>query len=726
VRVGSTQALSLPISNTTATFADNLTTTFTGPTGITPNTTGVNLAAGTSSNVIVGLNTSSAGVRDGSIVVNTFSNGAANGLDTVGLISKTVTVTGTAYNYATTAFNNTAASQNFGNVRVGSTQNLSLAITNTASGFADNLTTTFTGFSGVSPGTAGVNLAPGASGNILVGLSTALAGVRNGSVTVNAISNGAANGLDNSTLVSKAVTVQGTAYNYATTGFTNAPSSQNFGNVRIGSLQNISLAISNTASGFADNLATTFTAPSGIAPNTTGVNLAPGASGNVIVGLNTSATGVRNGSVVVNALSNGQALGLDDSNLVSKTVSVNGTVYDYTTTNFTSSAVSQNFNNIRVGSTNQISLAITNTGIGVYTDNLTTSFTGPSGVSPNTTGVVLAPGASGNVIVELDASAQGNRNGSITVNAISNGSAFGLDQSTVVSKAVSVQGSAYDYATTNFNFTNGPTINFGTVHVGDVTTQAFAVNNTGPSGAYTDAITGSASLVSGDITANAGALNVAASGSQNLLIGLNTTSASASAAGSATVAMSSDGSAAGLDSPALGSRSFAVQGVVNNYALAGVGVDNALDGSLSGGGTVYNLDLGSRYVDSGTFSSILEIANLASGPAADVLKGGFNLAGVDDFQLTNFASFSGINFGTAQGGFAVAFNTTGLSAGSYTDTILFTPRGYNASGYDVLLSGGNITINLSVGLVLLAPEPTASLALILTAGGILTRRRRGN
>ena len=215
----------------------------------------------------VGLDTSSAGAKTGSVDINYVSDGAGtSGLAAIAAGSQTINLSGDVYRLASA---NTLGAVSFGNVHVGDSVQQALGIINTAvnDGFSEKLNASFGGATDSRITTNGgsiIQLGAGASDNVsmIVGLDTSAAGTVNGTQTVLFASDGTGtSGLGITGLPSQGVnvsgdiTTSGSVYRLASASPA-APNPVNFGNVRIGTATDQALTISNTAlnDGFSEKL----------------------------------------------------------------------------------------------------------------------------------------------------------------------------------------------------------------------------------------------------------------------------------------------------------------------------------------------------------------------------------------------------------------------------------------------------------------------------------------
>ena len=171
----------------------------------------------------VGIDTSTAGAKAGTVAVNYQSDGTGtSGFAAIGAGSQTVNVSGDVYRLASAQIDN-AGSFSFGNVHVGDTVSQALSITNdvVADGFSEKLNASFGSTSDGRILTSGSISLLGAgvtdTTSMVIGVNTAAAGVVNGTATVNFASDGTGtSGLGITALssqdVSVSATIQGGVY----------------------------------------------------------------------------------------------------------------------------------------------------------------------------------------------------------------------------------------------------------------------------------------------------------------------------------------------------------------------------------------------------------------------------------------------------------------------------------------------------------------------------------
>jgi hypothetical protein len=206
-------------------FSESLDGNFGGTSGgVFANGGFTSLGPGQTSNsdLIVGIDTSTAGNKSGTATINLASNGAGtSGLGITPLPSQTVNVTGSVYRFASPS-PHSPEPVNFGIVHVGDTPQQPVSLSNTApaDGFSESLDAAIgdpTG-SATTNGGSFTGLAPGATNNtnLVVGIDTSTAGAKSGTATITLTSNGAGtSGLGLTDLPSQTVNVQGQVNNFA-------------------------------------------------------------------------------------------------------------------------------------------------------------------------------------------------------------------------------------------------------------------------------------------------------------------------------------------------------------------------------------------------------------------------------------------------------------------------------------------------------------------------------
>jgi hypothetical protein len=200
-RVGTALTGSVTLVNSApanATYTETLSTgNFSSTTtGFTTSGSASGIAGGGSGagNLLVGLGTGlAAGAQTGTTTLALFSNAVnSSGLAQQSITSQAITITGTVWNAASA--NTLSTPINLGTVLKGTSLSQALSITNTApSTFSEKLDATFgtlTGGATTNAGSISLLTAGGTSTAMTVGLGSATAGAKSGSVQVNFASNG--------------------------------------------------------------------------------------------------------------------------------------------------------------------------------------------------------------------------------------------------------------------------------------------------------------------------------------------------------------------------------------------------------------------------------------------------------------------------------------------------------------------------------------------------------
>ncbi len=670
VHVGATapsQALS--ISNTATPPSEGLNGSIaTSTAGLTAAGTFTSLAAGSTSTALtVGMNTATAGTRNGTATITLASDGSFNGGVQTALPSQTINVTGGVYQYAQPSL---ATAVNLGNFHVGSGQPTSLsqavAISNSSvapAGFQEGLdvaTGATTGQGTISGGPITNLGAGGSASTISVGLSGLTAGVNAGTATVALTSDGATtSGLGTTSLGNATVDVTGTGYNLASGSTT--PTPVTIANQRVGGTMSQVLTVANNApsGSFTEVLNAGFGANTGAATNNggsisggLGSGLAGGASNNTAmsVGVNTSAAGAQTGTVTLTYASNGTGTsGLGNTSVGSQTITVTGGVYETAQPSLSSTV---NFGNFHVGSGQPTSLsqavAISNPyAIGVPTgfqeglDVATAATSGQGTISGGPiTNLAAGAGASTAISVGLTGLTAGANSGTATLALATDGATTsGLTAQSLGSTIINVSGTGYNLAS---GATTPSPVTIGNQRVGGTGSQVLTVANNAPSGGFTEVLNAGFGSNTGAATNNGGAISGGlgsgvAGGASNdtaMSVGVNTATAGAQT-GTVTLNYVSNGAGtSGLGTTSVGSQTITVSG----------GVYQAAAGAI----TTTPLNFGVVQVGQ-TVSQTLAVQNVATGAA------GF----VEDLNAS-FGSTSGTGSSLISGTGAVS----GLTAGN--------------------------------------------------------------
>jgi len=749
-RVGGTASQTLMVANIAAAgaFSEALNASFTGTTGTATSNGGSvsNLIAGGSNATAmnVGVNTSTAGAKSGSVTLAYQSDGTGpngnSGLSAIAAGTQVVNVSGNVYQLAVGQLN--TAPLNFGTVQVGQSVSQVLNVSNIAvgpSGFVEDLNVRFGASSGSGAaqisGTGSITaLAAGASNGtaLTVNVDTATAGTIDGAIAVNYFSAGSVNGVSNGLTetgvgssgyaVNGVIQSQGQVINQALPVVNNA--SVDFGNLRIGSAgPSQFISVTNQAS--APPQAALNASISGAGPISASGSfdlLDPGAtnSSSLQVGVSTASAGAINGNASIAFVSDASNVGNCapncQLNLASQDVSVSAAIYRLANPQVTSGAISLA---ARVGDAlPTASIGVTNASPDIYTERLNASIgAGPSGFSTSGSINGLAAGASSNNLgVSLNTTTAGNFSGQAALAFVSSGAGTtGAPDQALASQNVSLSGTVYTPAIVQVNT---PVVDFGIVHVGDsVSARNVSVTNAAAVAAPNDTLGGSLGGASGPFTASGtlAGLNAQDTDAASLNVVLNTANAGAFNGSANASFVSQNGQLSDL---ALGDSTVSLQAQVNNYAELSLSKTGGA-GSFSFSAGAYTLEFGSLVQGSTSLDATLALFNSASGPA-DLLSGSFATGAGSAFTLSGFGPFVNLAAGEQQGGLNIGFESSAL--GDFTRTIVISSVGSNASGFQGALADTTLVLH---GSVVAVPEPSTYM---LMAGGLLAvwlaRRRQ--
>jgi len=753
-RVGGSLMQLMTISNTNVAplgFQEGLNASFGATTGAavtTGSTAIVNLAQGASDNssLRIGVNTSTAGAKSGSAGVSLASNGTISGLSNLALPSQTVNVSGNVYQVAQGQIN--TAPLNFGTVQVGQSVSQALSISNTATGalgFVEDLNASFGASSGQGSGQilgtgAITGLLAGStnSSGMVVSVNTATAGTINGSILVNFSTAGAVNGVSNGL----GITAVGSA-GYGVQGVIqsggqvvdqanpviNTPTIA-LGNVRVGgAVASQFVSVTNQASGNPQAaLNASISTASGPPLTATGSFnlLAPGATNanslQVSMG-NTSAAGTRGGTATVAFVSDASNIGNCapncQLNLSPQIVNITGGVFQVAQPTFASTTV--NVAAARVGGTSQQALSVTNTNVAPgFQEGLTASVgSATSGITASGGFMNLAAGAtnSSSLLVGLDTSTAGAKNGTAAVNLISTGTGTsGLADLGLGTQTINVAGNVYAPAVAQLNTVN---IDFGIVRVGDaVAARNVSVTNAAQVQGLNDTLQASFGSVSSPFSGSGAASGIGAGDSNansSLLVALSTANAGVFN-GAAGIDFASHNPE--MSDLALGTQLVSVSGQVNNLANPTYALESG-SGTLVANGTQYVLNLGTLVLGS-EIDDTLRLTNSIGGPADD-LRGSFGFADPLDFLFTGWNSFNGLGAGQSISGLGISFDA--LTLGMFEDVVDLNGFSYNASDPNGIGLGRTLIVRANVIERGTVPEPD-SLGLIVGTGLLMMWLRR--
>ncbi len=501
------------------------------------------------------------------------------------------------------------------------------------------------------------------------------------------------------------------AYGYAQSS-AHAPEPVAFGNHHVGDAVSTALTLSNIApnTGFYENLDASIGGAAGAitaSGSFTGLASQLSNSSSLVVGLDTGAEGSVTGQAVLSLFSDGAGVdGFGQTSLGTQLVNVTGAVYGYAQASLANNGT-VTLASTHVGQAVSGTLVVTNSAAaGGYSEALDVSITPSSPFSGVGSLSAVAAGSSGTLSVGYSGGGAGAYSGTETLGLVSDGTAIGdgLGTTTLTSQTVTVIGATYAYASGTLASSS---VSLAIVHVGQSDSAALTLTNGAASGMYSEALDAGLSGATAGVTTS-GTLSGLAAGAvdmSSLLVGLNI-STSGSFSGTALLNLVSDGNAIGdgLGTTSLGSQTVTVNGIVDNYALAAF--QDPGGPAISGSSTQYAVSLGNVVQGSASEVLSLGVLNAATG-LSDLLQGTISSSGASGFTNTGFGAFSGLGAGQGEHSQSVTLSTS--TAGTFTETILLSSAGTNASGYDGALATETLTVT---GVI----TPVGSTTYTLSAG----------
>ncbi|MBK7954178.1 MAG: choice-of-anchor D domain-containing protein [Candidatus Accumulibacter sp.] len=445
-----------------------------------------------------------------------------------------------------------------------------------------------------------------------------------------------------------------------------APTPVTVANQRVGGANTAALTISNTAATgvFSEDLHASFGANGGAATNNgasiAGVVAGGNNVGTLSVGVNTTTSGAKTGTVTLNYQTagavGGVSNGLGVASVGSQAVTVNGNVYQAASGALQTAPL--NFGTVQVGQSVSQNLVVRNTATGAagFVEDLNASFGSASGTGAglisgigSLSGILAGSNSNagnGTMIVNVNTGAAGVVNGNIAVNYFTAGAVNGVSNSLGsaaagsenygVAGTIQAQANVINQASP---LINNPTITLGNVRVGAASpTQAVSIDNVAtvaPQAALNATVSAAA-----PITAS-GSFNLLAPGgnSSKIMVGMQTGTAGARN-GTATISFVSDASNVGNCAPNcqlnLASQDVSVSGAVYRLAKPTLNtptiniaarVGDALSTSAA---SITNTSLDDIYTEglkvnvsstSGNAQGVSSIANLAAQGSAAIEVG---------------------------------------------------------------------------------------------------------
>ena len=604
-RVGGTNSQALTVSNTApaGAFTEGLNASFGATTGHAVSNGGsISLLAGGATNSTsmgVGVDTTSAGARSGSVTLNYATDGTGtSGLAAESVGSQTISVSGNVYQVAAGQLNTT--SLNFGTVQVGQSVFQNLSISNIATGpagFVEDLNVSFGSSSGLGAGQiigtgsiSGLVAGGTDTSSMVVSVNTAIAGTINGAIAVNYVSAGAVGGVSNGlgTLavgsdsfgVSGVIQTGGQVVD-AAAPVINTPQPIQLGNVRVGDLSpTAAVSVTNQATGnpqAALNASITGNAP--VTASGSFTLLAPGATDatSLQVGMNTATAGAVNGTATIAFVSDASNIGGCAPNcqmaLPSQDVAVQGGVFQVAQPDVPATVDVGNF---RLGTGASQALTIANTSVAPagFQEGLDAAVGGTAGAATASGGPIsnLAAGGSSSAIsvgIDGGTATAGANSGTVTLNLASNGAGTsGLPTLALADATVTVTGTGYRLANPVLDTTDVTLV----ARRGDAApTGGIGVTNQSPD-AFTEGLNATVGAAPAPFAASGAIANLGAGGSDgtSLQVSLNTATAG-SFGGSVQVDFVSTGAGTtGAADISVGSGTVGLTGKVYEAAVAQV------------------------------------------------------------------------------------------------------------------------------------------------------------
>ena len=458
ITVGSSSAKSVVISNSgTASLTISQITPGGAGYSVSGFTLPVTLAAGASTSFTVSFAPSTTGSASGNIsLVSNASSTAAS-----------LPLTGTGAAAPVAQLTASSPTANFGSVTVGSNATQSLSVTNTGN---VSVTISQVSTSGAAFSLSGVNvpltLNPGQSSTYVAQFAPTSTGNASGQITFTS------NASNSPALIS----LSGTGVAAPVAQLSVNPTSLSFGSVTVGNsgTQSITLSNSGNASLTISQITTSGTGFSGSGV-TLPLTLTPGQSANYTTNFAPATAGSASGQITFGS-----------NSPTNPTVSLAGTGVAATVLQLTASPTTVNFGNVNVGSSPTQSVAITDTGnANVTISQITTSGTAFS-LSGVTVPLTLTPGQSSTYIAQFAPTTTGSASGQITFTSNASNSPT----------LIALTGAGVAAPTAQLSV-NPPSLNFGSVTVGNSGTQSITLSNTGNANLTISQITTSGTGFSG-------------------------------------------------------------------------------------------------------------------------------------------------------------------------------------------------------------------------------------
>ncbi|MFQ3664953.1 MAG: choice-of-anchor D domain-containing protein [Sphingomonadaceae bacterium] len=637
------------------------------------------IAPSASAGATLGIETGAAGARSGTVTIAFETDGTGtSGLPSAIIGDKVVTVTANVFALANPTVD---ALPGFGNARVGDVVTQTVTVRNTllpdtAAAFQEGLDASVAGTTGAFSGAGAiVNLAAGStdSGAISFTMNTATAGSKAGTGTLGLATNGTGtSGLAPEALAGQTIELSGAVYRVAQQAVTGGGTV----NVRVGAVGETVITINNLAvnDGFSEGLGVTGTATgSGVTFSDPTALVAAAGSKTVTASFDTAAAGQKTGTLSLSFTSDGTGTsGLAPIGIGSQDVSVAANVFALANPVLLADLA---FGNVIQGSAQTKTITVTNAlveGVPVgFQEGLNASFgaitTGFSGAGAITN---LTAGFTDNVtlVVTLDTSSAGARNGTVQVLLASNGAStsglglFGLGD-VVFEATANIEGSVFRLAQADV----APlVVDFGNRRVGDAApaSVALTITNTAIDDGFSERLDASVGATTGRAT-GAGSISLLApeTSSNAVAVGIDTSSAGANGTVQILLASNCEGTSGGGISP-LAPQTVVLGGGVYRLAEADVAptmtVIVARVGDAAGTTiTITNTALADGYSEGLGVSATPSGDGVSFGPAGGLIAAG----GKQTVTATVDTTSAGVKTGTLNLAFTSdGTGTSGLAA----------------------------------------------------------------
>jgi hypothetical protein len=215
------------------------------------------------------------------------------------------------------------------------------------------------------------------------------------------------------------------------------------------------------------------------------------------------------------------------------------------------------------------------------------------------------------------------------------------------------------------------------------------LTNAAPTGGYSESLDAGLTGASAGLSTSGSITGLAAGLTDTSTLQVSVkTAATGAYSGTATLGLISDGAGtSGLGTTTLTSQIVTVTATVDNYAVAAF--EDPSGPAITGTSTNATINLGSAIQGAAATTLTLGVLNAATG-LADLLGGTLTSAGGAGFTNSGFGTFSGLSAGQDEHAQGVSLSTS--AAGTFTETVVLSSYGTNASGYNGALAPETLTI----------------------------------